>query len=292
MKKFAKLQLFLSLSFLSVGVVPTLFSCGGTGQEHVQKFKITLGDLGGAEATLSTTEAKEGEQVDINITSIPANKIIESVSCGEGIAVTKDSDTKYHFEMPKVDVVVTFVVKQTKFNVAFTPDEAHPDTEIEVYTATTMEQKTLPFTATIGESFNVFAFNDKETISGLFANGTALEKIESSNAYLLTIGTEDIVLTCSYEEKKPVTGDYNIVYNVDPDHASLEVTFLDENMNEVKKAKSGSTVYIMTFFEDSSLTLPQKAFANGVEATSLGESMPGAFQFTMPNADAVITFTY
>ena len=292
MKKFAKLQLFLSLSFLSVGVVPTLFSCGGTGQEHVQKFKITLGDLGRAEATLSTTEAKEGEQVDINITSIPANKIIESVSCGEGFAVTKDSDTKYHFEMPKVDVVVTFVVKQTKFNVAFTPDEAHPDTEIEVYTATTMEQKPLPFAATIGESFNVFAFNDNETISGLYANGTALEKINESNAYLLTIGNEDVVLTCSYDEKQPDTGEYNLVYNVDPEHATLEVNFLDENYNVVAKAKAGSTVFITTFFEDTTLALPQKAFVNGTEATPFGESMPGAFQFTMPSKDAVITFTY
>ena len=291
MKKFAKLQLFLSLSFLSIGVVPALFSCGGTSQEHIQKFKITLGDLGGAEATLSTTEAKEGEQVDINITSIPANKTIESVSCGEGIAVTKDSDTKYHFEMPKVDVVVTFVVKQTKFNVTFTTDEAHPGTEIEIYTASTMEQKTLPLIATTGESFNVFAFNDNETISGLFANGTALEKIQNSNAYLLTIGTEDIALTCSYEEKKPDTGEYNLIYNVDPDHSTLEVSFLDENMNEVTKAKTGSTIFIQTYIEDASLPKPQKAFVNGAEATPF-DGVPGAFQFTMPSKDAVITFTY
>ena len=292
MKKFAKLQLFLSLSFLTVGVIPALFACGGPAQKEVQKFKITLGDLGGAEATLSATEAKEGEQVDINITSIPTNQIIESVSCGEGIAVTKDSDTKYHFEMPKVDVVVTFVVKQTKFNVSFTAEESHPDTTIEVYTATTMQEKALPFAATIGESFNVFAFNDNETISGLYANGTALERIEGSTAYLLTIENEDVVLTCSYEEKPPVTGEFNLVYNVDPEHASLEVTFLDENYNTVTKAKAGSTVFITTFFEDTTLALPQKAFVNGTEATPFGESMPGAFQFTMPSKDAVITFTY
>lgn len=290
MRKFRNKSIFLLSTFLLFGTIYVTTSCDSN-EVTPQKFKVELGELDGAKVSLDKVEAKEGEKVTITIESLPENKVIDKISVGEGINIAKVSDKEYYFEMPKADVTLSITLKVNGYTVSFSKDENHPDTYVEV-TDTNGNDKTLPFVAQSGESFYVFLFSSNDDPAyGVLSNGVNLEYAGAGTAYLLTISTEDVILSASYTT--PITKAHKLIYELDNDHPDMQVTFMVGDLESgdftpVTEATAGTHIYVQPYSETY---VAKKAFINGQEIQEI-DGFAGCFEFDMIDEDATLTLEY
>ncbi len=182
---------------------------------------------------------------------------------------------------------------ETSFTITYVADSEHPDTEVGFhYSDKDLTEIENGSKVEAGTIVLVDVWSEKETITGVFANGTELAHYQYSY-YQLTMPEKNVVITLSYGEKGGETTSHSLIYVEDSAHPTTSVTFassLDDIYSDIfiTTAEAGDTVLAYVSTQETI----SEVLVNGTKGTQDSDYGWMLTSFTMPSEDAVITISY